>query len=153
MRYRLLCSIVALLFLTLESVSAFEADGDPRIQGVWFGDGIHPMSRHVLIVSGDQFTIISPLGVFASKYSTKQLEPLNEIDLIRFDGDRQAGVFEVPATQLFIQLGEPNGSRPALKDVRHPDGSGHWHTKFKRRPTQEGLDVLTRHLNKLVATQ
>jgi hypothetical protein len=57
-------SVLAFLLLNLGVVSVCGADRNPRLPGVWFGDGIHPMSRTVLIVDGDQFTIVSPLGAF-----------------------------------------------------------------------------------------
>jgi hypothetical protein len=111
------------------------------------------MSRTVLIVDGEKFTIVSPLGAFVSRFTTNDVPTLNEIDIDRFDGERQMGVFEVSETQLLIKLAEPNKVRPTLKEVRFPNGKPHWHTVFRRRPTQEGLEVLAKHSDELPEAQ
>lgn len=152
MHLRLCVPFLVITALTLVSGTAYASDDDVDLQGVWFGDGLHPMNRKVLIVDGDQFTIVSPLGSFVSKYKTNRLQPLNEIDIVRYDGEQQLGVFELQDTHLLIAFSEPNHLRPELKDVRFADGKGHWHTKFRRRPTPEGLEVLAKHMNRVVAS-
>ncbi len=111
------------------------------------------MNRTILIVDGGKFTILLPMGAFESKYTAKQQGSRNEIDINRFDGASQLGVFDVSESQLLMNLSKPDGSRPALTDFRLRDGSQHWHTKFRRRPTQEGLEVLTKHIDKIPSSK
>jgi hypothetical protein len=145
----LLQSIALVICCSMGSSMLLAADTDSRLQGVWFGDGQHPLSRTVLIVDGEKFTIISPLGAFVSTFSSNEAGALSEIDIDRFDGERQLGVFEISEMQLRLKLNQPNQARPTLKDVRLPNGQPHWHTVFRRRPTQEGLEVLAKHSEKL----
>ena len=152
-KVRLLCVIVVAMCCFMPSTKLFAENLDTRLQGVWFGDGRHPMSRTVLIVDGEKFTIVSPLGAFVSRFTINDVPALNEIDIDRFDGQRQMGVFEISDTQLLLKLAEPNQVRPTLKDVRFPNGKPHWHSVFRRRPTQEGLEVLARHSDKLPEAQ
>ena len=152
-RVPLLLVIAAAMCYTMPCSKLFAEKPDARLQGVWFGDGRHPMNRTVLIVDGDKFTIVSPLGAFVSRFTTNDVPSLNEIDIDRFDGERQMGVFEISEMQLLMKLAEPNQVRPALKDVRLPNGKPHWHTVFRRRPTKEGLEVLAKHSEKLPEAQ
>jgi hypothetical protein len=111
------------------------------------------MSRTVLTVDGEKFTIVSPLGAFVSRFTTNDVPTLNEIDIDRFDGERQMGVFEISESHLLLKLAKPNKDRPTLKDVRFSNGKPHWQTVFRRRPTQEGLEVLAKHSDKLPEAQ
>lgn len=150
---RLLQSIAVTICYSQACTVLLAADLDSRLQGIWFGDGQHPMSRTVLIVDGEKFTIVSPLGAFVSKFSSNDTPTLNEIDIDRFDGGRQLGVFEISETHLRMKLSEPNQARPTPEDVRFPSGKPHWHTVFRRRPTQEGLGVLAKYSSKLPEDQ
>lgn len=148
-KIRLLCVIAVAICYSMLSVKLFAEKPDARLQGVWFGDGRHPMSRTILIVDGEKLTIVSPLGAYVSRFTTNDVPNLNEIDIDRFDGERQLGVFEISETQLLLKLAEPNNVRPTINDVRLSNGKPHWHTVFRRRPTQEGLEVLAKHSDKL----
>ena len=150
---RRLCVMAVAMCYSMPCAKLCAENPDIRLQGVWFGDGRHPMSRTVLIVEGEKFTILSPLGAFVSRFTTNEAPTLNEIDIDRFDGERQLGVFEISETQLLMKLAEPNNVRPTLKDVRFSNGKPHWHTIFRRRPTQEGLEVLAKHSDKLPEAQ
>lgn len=152
-KVRLLWVIAVAMCYSLPCTKLFAENPDTLLQGVWFGDGRHPMSRTVLIVDGEKFTIVSPLGAFVSRFTTNDVPTLNEIDIDRFDGERQMGVFEISESHLLLKLAKPNKDRPTLKDVRFSNGKPHWQTVFRRRPTQEGLEVLAKHSDKLPEAQ
>ena len=144
------CLLVMICYSQLTSLLLAQSV-DTRLQGVWFGDGRHPLNRKVLIVDGEKLVVITPLGAFVSKFVANDTPFLNEIDIDRFDGGQQLGVYEVSENKLRMKLSEPSKSRPTLDDVRFPNGKPHWHTIFDRRPTPEGLEVLKKHLDKLPA--
>lgn len=146
---RLYQSVVFTICCCLSCMVLHAADTDSRLQGIWFGDGQHPMSRHVLVVEGEEFTVVSPQGVFVSKFKTNDSPVLAEIDIERFDGGRQLGVFELSDTELRLKLNGPNQARPTVRDVRFPSGKPHWHAVFLRRPSHDGLEVLTKHIEVL----
>ncbi len=150
---RILQSLVVVACSSLACTDLLANDAAARLQGIWFGDGPHPLSRTVLVVDGERFIIVSPLGAFVSEFTTNEDSSLYEIDLDRFDGKRQLGVFELSKNQLWLKLGEPNKSRPSVKDVRFPSGKPHYHTIFKRNPTRSGLDVLAKHSDKTMDAQ
>lgn len=118
-----------------------------NVQGFWFGDGIHPLSKKVVLIQDDEFIVISPLGRFASTFvSGETADGLTAIDIDRYDGKRQLGVYMVDKTKLYLKLADPGEPRPTKKDVTFPSGKPHWHTIFDRRPTQDGLTVLQKDL-------
>ncbi len=138
--------IIILAFIWLQpSAILCAGDFESRMQGIWFGSGAHPMSRTVLIVDAEKFTIVSPLGVYVSKYTIDDTPSLVAIDIDRFDGAKQLGVIELTDNELRLKLNDPNQPRPKLQEVRFPSGKPHWHTVFQRRATRDGLEVLSKH--------
>jgi hypothetical protein len=138
--------IIVLAFIWVQTSAILCAgDFESRMEGVWFGSGVHPMSRTVLIVDAEKFTIVSPLGVYVSKYTIDDTSSLVAIDIDRFDGAKQLGVIEITDNELRLKLNDPNEPRPKLQDVRFPSGKPHWHTVFQRKATKDGLEVLSKH--------
>jgi hypothetical protein len=138
--------IMVLVLIWLQPFAILCAgDFESKMEGVWFGSGAHPMSRTVLIIDAEKFTIVSPLGVYVSKYTIDDTSSLVAIDIDRFDGAKQLGVIEITDNELRLKLNDPNQPRPKLQDVRFPNGKPHWHTVFQRRATKDGLEVLSKH--------
>ena len=131
------------LSLALCSVASSAEPYATEIQGFWFGDGTHPFSKNVLLVQNDEFIVISPLGRFTSRFASGHIaDGLTAIDIERYDGTRQLGVYKVDKAKLYLKLADPGDARPTIADVTYPSGKPHWHTIFDRRPTQNGLIVL-----------
>ncbi len=143
---RYLATLAAVVFLSPISIALSADIGSERLQGIWFGDGPHPLSRNVLVVRDDSLVVITPLGAFRSTFTVNDKPALAEIDIERYDGRPQLGVYEMDETQLRMELGRPHQPRPTVNDVRFPSDKPHWHTTFSRRPTPEGLAVLQKHL-------
>jgi hypothetical protein len=138
--------VIVRVFIWLQPFAILCAgDFETRMEGVWFGSGAHPMSRTVLIVDAEKFTIVSPLGVYVSKFTIDDTSSLVAINIDRFDGAKQLGVIELTDKELRLKLNDPNQPRPTLQDVRFPGGKPHWHTVFQRRATRDGLEVLSKH--------
>ncbi len=143
--FRISYVILALLFFSLD---AFVIAGEPNkalMQGVWFGDGIHPLNRYVLIIDDNDFVLITPLGSFKSTFDVNDQGNLNGIDIDRYDGDRQLGLYKIDKTKIYLKFADPSKPRPTTADVTFSSGKPHWHTIFDRKPTPEGLEVLQKH--------
>ena len=142
--FMICCLFVSLAICTPASSAEPNAED---VQGFWFGDGSHPLSKNVLLIQNDEFIVISPLGRFASTCVLGETtDGLTAIDIDRYDGKHQLGVYMVDKTKLYLKLAAPGESRPTKKVVTFPNGKPHWHTIFDRRPTKDGLTVLHKDL-------
>ena len=116
-----------------------------QLQGVWFGDGNHPLNQNVVIIQNNRLTVVSPVGVFTSTFTVVRGDAINQIDIDRYDGEQQLGLYKIDEFRLYLKLSRPNEPRPTIKDVTTASGKPHWHTVLKRQPTRRGLEVFERH--------
>ncbi len=146
-RLQRLASLV-FIWVVMHSIAGSAEPRLPAIQGVWFGDGAHPLSNYVLMIRDDELVVVSPLGGFVSSFDTGKADHgLNAIDIQRYDGKTQLGVFQVEESKLRLCLADPGAPRPTIKDVTLADGKPRWHAVFGRRPTDDGIAVLRRYLS------
>lgn len=144
------------LFLLTASLLSGDARADEphdaALDGIWFCDVVNGYEayrarRSVLVVRDNDFVIVTLTGVTKSTFSTVR----EDIDIERYDGRSQLGVYHIDGSVLHLSLGDAGGVRPAhyghkrgeIQQVRSP----HSHYQFTRVPTPEGLEILRTSLN------
>lgn len=78
-----------------------EEDFFAPMQGVWFGT--KDTHRFILVISSDRMLFIHPTGATASTFRLSA----DEIDIDRFDGAEQFGVYRVDGNKLTLTLADP----------------------------------------------
>ena len=156
MRTNSLLLVVALPFLlaafVLPTSTHADEPSDAALDGIWFCKTVNGMKtyrgrRSILIVRGTDFVMVNGTGVAKSVFTIDE----HEIDIERFDGRSQPGIYHVDGTTLFLSLGDADGVRP--KHYGHKRGEAqktqppHSHYRFTRSPTPEGLEILRTALN------
>jgi hypothetical protein len=137
-------------------VFAYAAEGtDSTIEGLWFGRkvngrGINGIIRTVLLIQEDRFIVLSPIAVSNSNLRCSPQAGLSEIDIDRFDGQQQRGVYCVVGSELQMTLAKPNLQRPTGDSVEKAGGVPHSYYVFQRVPTEEGLEVLRKQHHEIV---
>lgn len=140
--------------IVLHSLAGSAEPQAHELQGIWFGDGSHPVSKYVLIVQNDEFIVMSPMGRYASKFvSGEIIDGLTAIDIERYDGKQQLGVYQVDKTKLYLNLAPIGAPRPTKVDAPFASDKSHWRTVLDRRPTPDGLAVLHKSLSKELGLQ
>lgn len=146
---------VLFLATCLFSVPAFAVASEPsdlRLKGLWFGD-VEALNSKVLLISNEEMVVISPLGGFASRCVFRPGNgPVGQVDIVRFDGKSQLGLYRYDGGKLYLKLADPKEPRPTESDITFPDGTPHWHAVFARQPTEDGLSVLSKYLSSKTAT-
>lgn len=117
------------------------SDSTASLQGVWFGSSYHAQ-RIVLVVFDDRLLFIHPMGALESSFTVNRDAELQEIDIDRYDGMTQLGVFCEDGATLTMTLADPEMKRPTGKTVEKAAGVPHCTVTFTRQVTQTGLRTL-----------
>ena len=126
---------------------------DPAIQGLWFctdvnGLPVNHARRTVLLVRDTEFVLLSSMGVSLSSATYNRNAEYSTIDIDRYDGATQLGVYETDGASLRMTLSDPDQKRPDhLRSTAGKVTIPHSHYTFSRLPTSEGADVLRRVLS------
>ncbi|TWT38219.1 hypothetical protein KOR34_31880 [Posidoniimonas corsicana] len=138
------CVVISIALCPTTGLAERNAD---QLQGLWFGDGRHPFSGYVLLVRDHEFVVMSPLGEFRSRFEqARAVDGVTPIDIERYDGKRQLGIYKLDGAKLYLELARPGRPRPTVASVTLEDGTQRWGATFDRRPTQDGLSVLHKNL-------
>lgn len=146
------------IFLMLLAAFSFAApvrSDEPRdaaLSGIWFCDTVNGYEayrarRSVLVVRNNDFVMVTGTGVTKSTFTTDQ----QAINIERYDGRSQPGIYYLEGTTLHLSLGDADGVRPT--HYGHKRGETrktqppHSHYLFTRLPTPEGLEILRAALN------
>jgi hypothetical protein len=131
--------IMIVVCLTAAVCPAESADDKTApLQGVWFGTG--SAQRIVLVIRDQKMMFIHPTGPAESSF---RLTADNGIEIDRFDGKRQIGVYRSDESTLLMALANPGDHmRPASVRVTKSGKAGHGTTMFTRKVTPEGLQTL-----------
>ncbi|GAB5402117.1 MAG: hypothetical protein Aurels2KO_03480 [Aureliella sp.] len=155
MRLSFVC--IAALVLCVPSISNAQTSTDGKTeavdtqavstQGLWFGAS-DLLKRKVLLIRDDKLVVITATGAFESDCQFRSKEnSLGDVDIDRYDGKTQLGIYKIERDQLFLELADPLKARPEKRDVASLDGKRNQQYTFVRRPTEEGLRVLSKYLS------
>ncbi len=139
---------LALVFLCVHPDAKADEPVSGVVQGLWFGDS-ELLKRKVLIVYDDKLVVVTATGGFESGCQFREASggSPGEVDVNRYDGKKQLGIFEVKRDTLFLLLADPEKPRPSLPAGESLNGKKLRQYTFKRRPTEEGLRVLGKYLS------
>jgi hypothetical protein len=140
-----ICVILTVMVRSLTFAVDPPAAIDAELQGVWFGTSFS--YRTVMIIDGNRMICINPLGECESSITIKKTEPINEIDISRFDGKQQLGVYSIEIGNLTLALTDPGiPKRPTGKTAKDAGRNPNTRAIFTRRPTLEGLEAIRTYL-------
>lgn len=148
---RALLALVTAVAIGCTEVRSEEAVA-PELHGIWFCTSVngHPSYRAlrtVLMMRGNEFLLVTSTGMTKSSATTNE----SNIDIVRYEGKSQQGIFRIEANHLWMTLADPGGARPT--HMGHKKGEvqivnpPHSHFHFQRSPTIEGLAMLRAALN------
>ena len=147
-------NILLLLLTAFSSPTYVSADEtrDAALDGIWFCDTVNGYEayrarRSVLVVRGSDFVMVTGAGVSKSAFATDQ----QDIDIERYDGRSQPGIYQIDGTTLHLSLGDADGVRPSHHGHKRGEirksQPPHSHYRFVRSPTPEGFEILRAALN------
>ncbi len=128
------------------------SNSESRLQGIWFyrskaDQPAYLRSSLVLVVQSDRLVVIRSSGAAESVFRTDE----NKINVDRYDGSKQCGLFQVSEDVLRLTLGDPGKPRPAHQGVwkgkKKSKGERHAYYEFHRKPTTKGMEMLSRYLS------